>query len=151
MARREPLPTRPRSYRFALTPLADAMFQLLIFFMLSTSLTPYSLLTLKTAADAPSEESDGTEAGTGDAPAPASPSTGRVSFWQVQNGTVRIDDVDYEMGQLGPFAEALGEQDDPGQIVILVGTEARVQDVASTLEALRGANIDAVQITKEGD
>lgn len=152
MARYEPLPQRPRNYRFALTPLADAMFQLLIFFMLSTSLTPYSLLTLKSASDAPSEESDGTTAANGDqAPetqsSPSNPE--RVSFWQVQNGTVRVDDIDYSMDQLGPLAAALGEQDDPGQIVILVGSEARVQDVATALEALRGANIEAVKITKE--
>ena len=48
-SRRAPLPERPRRYRFVLTPLADAMFQLLIFFMLSSSLAPYSLITLKTA------------------------------------------------------------------------------------------------------
>ena len=48
-SRRAPLPERPRRYKFAMTPLADAMFQLLIFFMLSSSLAPYSLITLKTA------------------------------------------------------------------------------------------------------
>ncbi len=44
------LPKSERRYTFALTPLADAMFQLLIFFMLSTSLTPYSLLTITRGA-----------------------------------------------------------------------------------------------------
>ncbi|MEM1233572.1 MAG: biopolymer transporter ExbD [Pseudomonadota bacterium] len=147
MARREPLPERPRSYRFALTPLADAMFQLLIFFMLSTSLTPYSLLTLQSASDPPGEASDGTQ-GSGPGDAPASPSQGRISIWTVQNGSVLIDRVTYEMAQLGPLASALGEQNDPGQIVILLGDEARVQDVATTLEALEGANIEAVQISQ---
>lgn len=150
MARREPLPERPRNYRFALTPLADAMFQLLIFFMLSTSLTPYSLLTLQSATEPPSEESDGAAAGAGDSDTPAAPPQGRISFWTVQNGTVLVDEVSYNMAQLGPLADALGEQDNPGEIVIVVGTEARVQDVAIALEALSGANIDAVQITKEG-
>jgi biopolymer transport protein ExbD len=43
---------RPRKYGFALTPLADAMFQLLIFFMLSSSLSPYSLIALTRGAPA---------------------------------------------------------------------------------------------------
>ena len=40
-------PHRPRGNRFPMTALADAMFQLLIFFMLASSLTPYSLLPLQ--------------------------------------------------------------------------------------------------------
>ncbi|MEL6915913.1 MAG: biopolymer transporter ExbD [Pseudomonadota bacterium] len=149
MARRAPLPERPRRYRFALTPLADAMFQLLIFFMLSTSLTPYSLLTLK-SAEAGVEESAPETPGAGAGEDQAGPDLGRISFWTVQAGLVRVDEVAYDMDQLGPLAEALGEQDDPGEIVILVSPDARVQDVATALEALAGANIDAVQITQEG-
>jgi len=48
MAKKPLLPPRsPARYRFVLTPLADAMFQLLIFFMLSSNLAPYSLLTIR--------------------------------------------------------------------------------------------------------
>jgi biopolymer transport protein ExbD len=63
-SRKAPLPELPRRYKFVLTPLADAMFQLLIFFMLTSSLAPYSLITLKTAAKPVSEE-DVADAGAG--------------------------------------------------------------------------------------
>ena len=88
--------------------------------------------------------------GAGDGPGPAPTNSGRVSFWTVRNGNVEVDDVPYQMAQLGPLADAFSEQDDPGQIVIIVSEEARVQDVATALEALEGANIDEVQITQEG-
>lgn len=44
------LPKSTRRYAFSLTPLADAMLQLLIFFMLSSSMAAYSLLGLNSAA-----------------------------------------------------------------------------------------------------
>ena len=44
------LPRRNRRYRFSMTPLADVMFQLLIFFMLSANLAAYSLLPLRSGA-----------------------------------------------------------------------------------------------------
>ena len=42
------LPRRERRYRFSMTPLADVMFQLLVFFMLSANITPYSLIDIRT-------------------------------------------------------------------------------------------------------
>ncbi|MGR3467412.1 MAG: ExbD/TolR family protein [Shimia sp.] len=144
MALRQPLPERPRRYRFALTPLADAMFQLLIFFMLSTSLTPYALLTLK-SAELPTDARD---SGPGLGDGPAAPTAGRVTFWTVSNGAVRVEDVPYAMDRLGALADALGEQEETGRVVIIIDDSARVQDVASVLEALAGADIDGVQITR---
>jgi biopolymer transport protein ExbD len=143
------LPERKRSYRFALTPLADAMFQLLIFFMLSTSLTPYSLITLRTASE-PAAENSGV-AGSGDAPAsqPAARG-GRVTLWTLGSGTVTTGGQTYETDQLPDLAEALGSQDDPGAVVLIIGTEARVQDVATAMQALRGADVSNVQITDGG-
>ena len=44
------LPRRNRRYRFSMTPLADVMFQLLIFFMLSANIAPYSMLDVRTGA-----------------------------------------------------------------------------------------------------
>ena len=60
-----PLPPRKRSYRVALTPLADAMFQLLTFFMLTTSLTPYSMLTIGSASNKAAEVAADGGSGTG--------------------------------------------------------------------------------------
>ena len=148
-ARREPLPERPRRYRFALTPLADAMFQLLIFFMLTTSLTPYSLITLKSVSDAV-DNSDASATGAGDGPAPSNSNAGpSPTIWEVSYETVTVTGQSYAMDQLADLALAIGTQDRPGEVVIQVGQEARVQDIAIALEALESANISAVQITRE--
>ncbi len=151
-SRRAPLPERPRRYKFVLTPLADAMFQLLIFFMLTSSLAPYSMITLKTAAKAVSEEDvEAAGAGAGNDPSqPAPPpEAANTTLWTVNNGTVRSGGLDYNMDQLTDLASALGEGR-PGRVVLIVTNEARVQDVAHALEALEGANVGAVQISRGG-
>ena len=151
-SRRAPLPERPRRYRFVLTPLADAMFQLLIFFMLSSSLAPYSLITLKTAPqDVADSEDESLGAGAGSDPAqPAPPpSATNTTLWTVNNGSVRSSGLDYNMDQLADLASALGEGR-PGNVVLIVTPQARVQDVAHALEALEGANVGAVQISQGG-
>ena len=149
-ARREPLPERPRKYRFALTPLADAMFQLLIFFMLTTSLTPYSLITLKSVSEAAEQQESGGP-GPGDGAAQNASTGPAPTIWQVSNESVVVAGQSYAMDQLADLALAIGTQDRPGRVVIEVGAEARVQDVAFVLEALESANIDAVQITQAGE
>lgn len=153
-SKRAPLPERPRRYRFALTPLADAMFQLLIFFMLSTSLTPYSLITLKTSQAAPADDGQPTgEAADADAP-PAEAAQPQTppdrTLWTIRNAAVTSAGVDYALDQLGPLAEAIGSQDRPGDVVLIVTDAARVQDVAAAMEALQSANVAGVQIAREG-
>jgi len=150
MSTRTPLPERPRRYRFALTPLADAMFQLLIFFMLSTSLTPYSLINLKTAADEAPDEGDAPSGGAEDAP-PADPGGAKgITLWTVGNGSVTTSGQRYDMAQLGELASAIGDQDAEGQVILLITEQARVQDVATALEALEDAAVSEVQIAREG-
>lgn len=150
-----PLPERPRRYRFALTPLADAMFQLLIFFMLSSSLTPYSLVTLR---GAPEGAAPGQNAETAppqiedeDATAPASNTTQdgpQVTVWTLGDGIVVVNDQIFETASLPALAEAIGTQKNPGNILIMVGDQARVQDVAAAVEALDTAQVAAVQIAR---
>ncbi|KIC47759.1 biopolymer transporter ExbD [Tateyamaria sp. ANG-S1] len=146
------LPERPRRYRFVLTPLADAMFQLLIFFMLSTSLTPYSLITLKTAAgpapDADAAQAQGAGTDTSQAPPPAAQAD--LILWTLSDGRVRTGGQDFDIEQIGDLADAVGAAGVPGQVVLIIDTTARIQDVAMALEALDGANVDGVQITREG-
>ena len=149
----QPLPERPRRYRFALTPLADAMFQLLIFFMLSTSLTPYSLVTLRTTPDEAEDaeaqsEAPGPEDENADRPAPDAVANDGVTIWDVGNGTVTTNGQVFDIEQLPSLAEAIGSQDDPGQVVIIIRGQARVQDVASALEALDSAEVEAVQTAR---
>ncbi|WP_299154025.1 biopolymer transporter ExbD [uncultured Tateyamaria sp.] len=146
-----PLPERPRRYRFVLTPLADAMFQLLIFFMLSTSLTPYSLITLKTASGPAPDAEQAQTAGTDESQPPPAPGADTdITLWTINNGTVRTAGQDYDITQLGDLADAIGSQTAAGSVVLIVGETARVQDVAQALEALEGANVAGVQITREG-
>ncbi|MEO0402596.1 MAG: biopolymer transporter ExbD [Pseudomonadota bacterium] len=152
-SKKAPLPERPRRYRFVLTPLADAMFQLLIFFMLSTSLTPYSLITLKTASGPAPDAEAAENAGPGTdetQPAPPAGADNDITLWTITNGSVRTAGQDYDIDQLGELADAIGSQDFPGSVVLIVSDTARVQDVAQALEALEGANVAGVQITREG-
>jgi biopolymer transport protein ExbD len=148
---KSPLPERPRRYRFALTPLADAMFQLLIFFMLSTSLTPYSLLTIKSAPPEMAEESAPAGGGT-DVTEPAAPaSAANVALWTIGNGVVRAaGGLELDIEQVKDLAEAFSTQDNPANVVLIIQQNARVQDVTLALEALESANVGSVQITKDG-
>ncbi|WP_417262055.1 ExbD/TolR family protein [Celeribacter sp.] len=147
------LPVRKRRYRFALTPLADAMFQLLIFFMLSSSLTPYSLLTLQSAPSETEGEAlpEDTTALTADPDAaPDAPlAGGEVTVWRLLEGHVTVDGQEFATDQLSDLAQALGQQRAQGQLVLAITATARVQDVATALSALEGAEIAGVQIIRE--
>ena len=119
-ASRLALPTRKRTYRFALTPFADAMFQLLIFFMLSSSLTPYSLLTLQTGTpDAETSTAAGNDPAAAAAPPPQPAGVPQdVALWTIEAGTVRV------VAAWAPKAGGGSElhmllQGPPGQLVAL--------------------------------
>jgi len=146
-AKRTELPRRERRYRFVLTPLADAMFQLLIFFMLSSSLTPYSLLTIRSAPENATIDEGG--AGGGDAPPPAGPTIGDAStaLWTIEEGAIVIAGTSFDFEVLPDLAAALGEADDAADVILIVRDSARMQDITSVLEALQAANIGSVQIT----
>lgn len=119
---------RPR--RFALTPLADVVFQLLIFFMLSSSLAPYTLIPL-TASGGGSTNVARSEAG---------PET-----WQLGAGTVRIERDSVPLSEVAPrigAARAAGVE----EIVVFAAAEARAQDVATLLAALRAAGMPSVRL-----
>ncbi len=144
------LPERKRSYRVALTPLADAMFQLLIFFMLTTSLTPYSLLTLRHTAESVSSEDSAAARGNGPSAQSVAAASRKITLWSLGDNTVTTGGQIYERRQLRDLAEAMNTLGTPGTVIVVVTDAARIQDVAAALEALRRANIDAVQITTEG-
>ncbi len=139
------LPERKRSYKFALTPLADAMFQLLIFFMLSSSLTPYSLLTLQTG---PAAAQPG--AATADANEPPSESSipsGDVAMWIIETETVIIGGQRFGFDALDDLAAALGSDDNLAEVILVIRPSAQVQDITTVLARLRAAEISSVQIT----
>lgn len=136
------LPQRKRSYRFALTPLADAMFQLLIFFMLSSSLTPYSLITLQSGADPGQGATDGT--GTEAPDAEALP--GETALWSVEADGIVVGGQSFGFERLPALAEALVAADPAARVILILRPSARVQDVARVLETLDLAEIGSVQI-----
>lgn len=136
------LPRSPAKYRFVLTPLADAMFQLLIFFMLSSNLAPYSLLTIRSGATGSPE---GGESGAEEpAPAPAAP-IGDVAIWNVDAGNVVVGGQQFGFDLLADLAASLNADGD-ASIILVVRDEANVQDLSSVLEALAAGGISNIQI-----
>ena len=122
-----------RQYGFALTPLADAMFQLLIFFMLSSTLSPFSLMTLTSG-----------QIGDEAASPPATAQTD-TPIWQLSRGQVRIAGATVALQDLTEFAKRLAAQG-TSDVVVLPTQSATVQDVASVMEALGAAGIDRVRL-----
>ncbi len=130
-----------RKYGFALTPLADAMFQLLIFFMLTSSLTPYSLLTLRSG---PGEQT----AAQAEAPEPQpdpGPPEDPAARWTIENGAVLASGQRYSFTELRGLAGALAQRETPNVLVIST-PRAQVQDIVTVLETLAAAQITSVQV-----
>lgn len=144
------LPARPPRYRFALTPLADAMFQLLIFFMLSSSLTPYSLITLRTGAAVAVEGQEGQ-----DTAPPPDPNevqvVGEQALWNILKDAIIISGTVFDPEDLPALAEALGDETAPADVILIVEDNAEVQDVATVLEVLQDANVGSVQVTRAAE
>lgn len=142
MAKKPILPPRsPARYRFVLTPLADAMFQLLIFFMLSSNLAPYSLLTIRSGTTGDPSGADTGQELAEEEPAPL----GDVAIWNVDAGNVVVGGQEFGFETLTALAAALNANGDAA-IILVVRNEANVQDLSSVLEALAAAEISNIQI-----
>lgn len=139
---RIPLPSRARARRLAvpLTPLADTMFQILIFFMLASNLTPYSTLRLQSGG-AVADGAGG--AGAGDDPAGAS---GTV-LWTLEPDGLRVAGQLFALDAVPDLAHALPPD---AQVVLILRDRTRVRDVAGVLERLTGSGIAAVRIAAGG-
>lgn len=135
------LPRSPARYRFVLTPLADAMFQLLIFFMLSSNLAPYSLLTIRSGTTG---DPSGAEAGQQLTDVQTAP-LGDVAIWNVDAGNVVVGGQEFGFDVLSDLATALNAAGDAA-IILVVRDAANVQDLSSVLEALASAGISNIQI-----
>ncbi|OCX61447.1 hypothetical protein BFP70_15625 [Thioclava sp. SK-1] len=147
-ANRIELPRRTANYRFALTPLADAMFQLLIFFMLSSSLTPYSLLPLQSGG----QVADGAPGQPGLHPQPPSHSVqpGDTALWTLEAEAVIVGGQRFGFDALDDLTQALGQDGAVPKVVVIVRPSARVQDVSTVLARLRAADVSAVQLATGG-
>lgn len=140
------LPERPRNYRFALTPLADAMFQLLIFFMLSTGLTPYSMLPIQSAA-APAEPGAVGETPLPSSAPPAESALANTRIWTIEAEAIVVGGQRFDFASLADLAATLGTRDALANVVVIVHPSARVQDLTAVLAELQGANVASVQIS----
>lgn len=137
-----PDPERAGARRgFSLMPLADVMFQLLIFFMLSSSLAPYALLSLTAPARMPAEARE--------SPRPAQersdPATGAQVIWHLERGTVRAGSTRIRLAVL-PAALAELREDGIDDIVVFVSDAARAQDIAALLEPVSRAGFARLQL-----
>lgn len=139
------LPERRRNYRFSLTPLADAMFQLLIFFMLSAGLTPYSLLTLQSAPAQAQTSGTTAEGGEAERQPPAPP--GETALWTIEAEAVLVGGQRFGFDALDDLAGALGSGTAPADVVLIVRPSARVQDITTVLARLSAANVGSVQVS----
>lgn len=131
-----------RKYGFALTPLADAMFQLLIFFMLTSSLTPYSLLTLRSG---PGEQTAAQQQEEQPPPPDPGPPDDPAARWTIENGAVLASGQRYTFTELPGLAGVLAQRETPNVLVIST-PRAQVQDIVTVLETLAAAQITAVQV-----
>ena len=140
MIRSLPQSNRARRYGFSFTPLADAMFQLLVFFMLTSSLAPYSLMTLTPGAA-------GNIAAAGDAPNVTQDVEAKesVAIWSVGRGTLRAGGEQVALADIHALIDPLIEAG-LDRVVLLTGRSATVQDMTATLEALTLARVPTVQV-----
>lgn len=132
---------RPRSYGFALTPLADAMFQLLIFFMLSSTLSPYSLIALTGGAPAGQSTISGQADATADAPKPDQ----ALVIWHLSRGHVRAGDESLPLEDLATLVPALLAKGTT-EVLIFPTRSATVQDIATVLEVLGSRGVSKVRL-----
>ncbi len=143
------LPRRNRRYRFSMTPLADVMFQLLIFFMLSANIAPYSMLDLRTGA----------LSGGGGSPSPDPETTvepGRTTdirstaVWTLDEaGTILASGQRYDPARLPALADALLAQGTHDVLVVL-RRDVAVQQLVTVLQTLAARGITSVQIASGG-
>jgi len=137
------LPRRkPNRMRVPLTSLADTMFQLLIFFMLASNLTPYSNLLLQGGpSNVGAPGGGGDDTGTQAAAAPG------TVLWTVEADGLLVGGQAFALDDIADLAATLPAG---AQVVLILRERARVRDVATVLERLRGRGIAAVRIAASG-
>jgi len=128
-------PQPARRPAFALTPLADIMFQLLIFFMLSTSLAPYAVLSLGGPAPAAAAP----------APPPAAAAVGGATVWHLGRGTVRAGTDRIPLSKLPAALAALAGQG-VEEVLLFVTDTASLQDLVTVLEVAQAGGLPRLRL-----
>lgn len=135
-------PPQRRKLTFMLTPLVDVMFLVLIFFMLSSQTSPYSLLQI--FADSQGETTEPAAP----APAPVPVAATAELVVSVGNGFVRLNGNRVELGLL---AGAIERYKAAGfaRAVVLTTRAATVQDVVTVLETFEMTAFGDTQLLTE--
>ena len=150
-----PDPRGRRNYTISLTALADVMVQLLIFFMLTSNLTPFSMLTVQSGASEP-PPADSAPAPADptppEAPDPADPSDTESeiagqALWTIEAGAIVVGRQRFDMTLLPQLAQALRDSGND-KVILTIAAGAKVQDIVSVLEALNDVEISAVPIAR---
>lgn len=128
-------PARRRRASFVLTSLIDVIFLLVIFFMVSSQIVPFSLIPLAPGASPALPASPG--------PVPGPP----PAAVRILAGQVSIDGKTIAMKDLPEALDALigGGVD---AILLIPGARSTVQDLVSTLEAGKDAGFASMTILK---
>ena len=127
---------RPRRSPFVLTPLIDVMFLLLIFFMLSSRLSSYSLLPIGQVSAGEGVVAQG--------PAVVSDLSVRVS-----SGSATIGGQTVALSEIRPVLERFVAQGVTGFLVTATRS-ASVQDVVTVLESLSAVSAARVTLVNAG-
>lgn len=140
--RRLELPKSPRRYGFPMTALADTMFQLLVFFMLSANMSAYSLLSVRTG---------GVAAPGGGEPSGETQPVGNVTradetvIWSVNVDSLTAGGQRFDLDQVAQLAQSLSVNPD-AKVLLIAQQGARVQSLVSVLETLSAHGITSVQV-----
>ena len=141
------LPGRAPPRAMPMTALADMLFQLLIFFMLSANLTPFAMLDFRTGqlagdAGASAPPDGGTVAG------PAMDAR-RTAVWTLGTDGLVANGQHFGLDRLPDLADALTGMG-TAQLLIVLRPEVPVGDIVAVLEILQHRGITAVQIADGG-
>ncbi|MDO5622832.1 MAG: biopolymer transporter ExbD [Paracoccus sp. (in: a-proteobacteria)] len=139
------MPARPMPRAFPMTAMADMLFQLLIFFMLTANLTPFAMLDFRTGqlsgrADSATE---------GSTPAEPAMDARRTAIWTLGTTGLVSGGQHFALDQLPALADALADLGTP-HLLIVLRPDVPVRDVILVLEALQLRGITAVQIADGG-
>ncbi len=135
-------PVTRHRHGISLTPLVDVIFLLLIFFMLTSQIAPFSLISFST-----------TKAGTSEAKPLALPpkdTSEAVSFGvliTVLNGGIAINGQHSSHGEIDTVMKGLREKD-VSTAIISPRSSATVQDLITVLEAVKKASFKSITIRK---
>ncbi|MFV0294356.1 MAG: ExbD/TolR family protein [Paracoccus sp. (in: a-proteobacteria)] len=143
------LPRRQRRYRFSMTPLADVMFQLLVFFMLSANITPYSMLDIRTGAISGTTTANEPDTGT-NVKSGRNTDIRTTAVWTLDaSGEILASGQHFDAERLPVLADALKTQGTSNVLVVL-RQDVPVQRLVTVLQTLAARGITSVQVAGGG-